>query len=364
MNILQIIPGKIWGGAEQYIFDLSKALVERGHNVAFVIRDSQVIREHFSGCDNVTEIPFNGFMDFSSARTLSHIIADVDVIHLHDIAHIPHVQRACRIAGKRPKIIVTRHIARKSKVMPWTRATMQNIDRIIFVSDLSRSLWQSANKWFPDNKCITLHNSIPQLDVNSGIDMRKFFGIDPATPILMFAGRVRQSKGCSLILEALADVSDLPWAMIFIGACKPKNYIKTLAKLAKKHNIDKRVFYYGFSENPRELIRQATVGLSPSIVREACPLSPLEFMESGKCVIVSDNGGQIEYTTDGVNGIVVKNNDVDSLSSAIRKALTDNDYREPISQNAKLLFEKKMSYPEFVKHIEDIYRGAPKLNCE
>ena len=36
MKILQIIPGKIWGGAEQYIVDLGRELEARGHEVTYL----------------------------------------------------------------------------------------------------------------------------------------------------------------------------------------------------------------------------------------------------------------------------------------------------------------------------------------
>ncbi len=363
MNILQVLPGKVWGGAEQYVLDLGTELMNRGHKVTFVARHALAITDRLYGVVDYTEIPFDGFFDFQSAKLLAGLLADIDVVHLHDIAHARHVERACRIAKRNPKIVITRHIARKSKVMPWFRHSLSRVDEIIFVSHLAYNLWASVNRWFPKNKCRIIHNSIPasaadEKDrINSHVRFK--YGIDDAVPILMFVGRVRKSKGCELIIDALAQNKDISWAMLFVGQCKPCGYSKKLLKKAKEYGIGERIFFHGFTSNARDLIKEASIGIAPSIVKEACALTPMEFMDAGKCVIVSDNGSQKEYIKDGITGIVVRSDNVDSLAAAIREALTHKEHCNSIGLEARKNFTTEMSYTAFVDKIIAVYEELP-----
>ena len=61
MNIVQIFPGMIWGGAEQYVLDLGLHLIEQGHNTTFVAIDNPQLRECLSNIDNVFFIDIEFF---------------------------------------------------------------------------------------------------------------------------------------------------------------------------------------------------------------------------------------------------------------------------------------------------------------
>ena len=61
MKIVQIFPGKIWGGAEQYVLDLGFHLIELGHDVVFVAIDSPQIRKCLSTINDVHFLPFGLF---------------------------------------------------------------------------------------------------------------------------------------------------------------------------------------------------------------------------------------------------------------------------------------------------------------
>ena len=165
---------------------------------------------------------------------------------------------------------------------------------MLFVSNLARSLWQGANKWMPQDKCRVVINSIPPAKTNAGKpanpsaenpakeqSLREIYNISNDTPLLIFTGRVRRSKGCAVIIDALAASKDLPFHMLFIGSCKPKDYADTLKAKASAAGIENRVSFHGFANNTRELIKEGDIGVAPSIVREACPLSPMEFMQAG-----------------------------------------------------------------------------------
>lgn len=351
MKIVEIFPGKVWGGAEQYILELGTSLAALGHEVRYVVRNSPAVTERLNGLIQYTQAPLGGFLDFTSAHLLSEIVKDADVVHLHELKQAIHVVRACRLAGCKPKIVVTRHIARASRVLPWQRQYVRQVDYIIFVSRLAHDLWVSVNGWYAPSKTLVIHNCIAPYKGRNNEDLRLKYNIPPEIPILMYTGRVRKSKGCELILHALAANKDLPWAMIFVGSCKPADYNERLRHIAEKHGISNRVFFHGFSSDARGLVRQADLGLAPSIVREAWGLAPMEFMEASKCVIVSDNGAQREFIYNNLTGMIVRSGDVDSLAGVIRKMLINPETRVRIGRNAGEFIASSMSYPNFLKQV-------------
>lgn len=355
MKIVQIFPGKVWGGAEQYVLDLGKALSTKGHTVKYVARQSDAVISRISGCVDFSIAPMGGMFDKKSVAVLSEVLSDADVVHVHDIAQVSVVMKAIKHCDSKARVVLTRHIARASKTMFWNRSAVKKLHRMIFVSNLGRNLWASVNQWMPTEKCVTIHNSSADMALISAENLRDKYIIDDSTPILMFTGRIRKSKGCETLVRALSKVCDLDWSMVFVGTCKPADYNEKLIKIAAEYGIADRIKFYGFSDNVPALISQATVGIAPSIVREACPLAPIEFMQRGACMIATNNGAQPEYITDGKTGLLVPPADVEALADAIRKVLLHPELRQQIALAGQEYFNQAMSYPKFLEAILSAY---------
>lgn len=362
MNIVQIFPGKVWGGAEQYVLDLGRALEDQGHDVTYLCLDAPAVtgRLDSEGTD-YTVISGGGFPHRKiSTSILRRHVGRADVVHIHDSSFVAPATNANRYCGGHARVVLTRHIARGSRVMLWNRSGYLHLHAIIFVSDIARDMWLGTNRWMPKGKCHVVHNSIPPLPVDVSdddtTDLRKLYNIDHYTPIMMFTGRVRRSKGCATIIEALAMTDTArKWAMVFVGAGKPADYPETLMKMARKHGIDNRIHFYGFTSDARSLVRQADIGLQPSIVREALGLSQLEFMQAGVPLITTDNGAQPEYVDNGRTGLLIRPDSPSELADAIGRLLRSSDLRTDIGSNAALYFDAHLAYPVFLERITDVY---------
>lgn len=358
MRILQIFPGKVWGGAEQYILDLSKALLTKGHNVMLLSRNSKAVTGRLDGELPYTLFPFRGSLDLRSALRLAAYMkgAVPDVVHIHDTSFVPVAVLAKIISRGNARIVLTRHIARRSRVFPLFRPFFKSLHRVIFVSGLAKKLWQQANGWMPEERLSVVHNSIPDEEKNFGApSLRKLYGIGGDTPLIVFTGRIRKSKGCTVLIEALSRIRQEPFQLVFVGRCKPLSYEKKLRRLARSLGLEARVSFYGFATDVRSLIREADIGVAPSIVREACPLSPMEFMQAGKCVIATNNGAQPEYIKTGETGLLVAPGDVVHLADSIKAVLEDKDFRLRLGKSAKDYFETHMNYGAFLARILAAY---------
>lgn len=353
MKIVQIFPGKVWGGAEQYVIDLGRALTARGHDVVYATRAATAVTSRL----DAERIPYLALPAGlkGAPEALGALLDGADIVHIHELKHAPMARKAAELAGSAAKVVCTRHIARGSRTWPWRRKAIAGLHRLIFVSDLARRLWSDVNRWMPQERCVTVHNSIPDASATApSTDLRKLYGIDAGTPLLMMTGRVRKSKGCSDIIAALRGLADLPWHIVFVGACKPADYGLKLMREAAEAGIADRVHLYGFTPDARSLVSQADIGLQPSRVREAFGLSQIEFMQAGKAVITTDNGAQPEYIRHADTGLLVPPAAPAALAEAIR-ALLQDDCGRATGLRAAAYFSSHLSYKIFVDKILQAY---------
>lgn len=359
MNILHIFPGKVWGGAEQYVLDLGKHLEAQGHRVSYLSYAVAPIVERLPAGLNHSTLPFFSSIDLYSAWKMAKQIdsLNIDLLHIHDKRFLLLAIWAKKWAKHPCKVVLTRHIARKSAVCPLFRWAYRQLHRMVFVSQLSKTLWHEANEWFPSSLCTVILNSIPPVERKEEAvpQLREQFRIPIDVPLLIFTGRVRKSKGCATLIEALAQVSDMPFHLVFIGQCKPVDYDKKLKEIAEMYGIADRISFYGFSKEVRSLIQQADIGVAPSIVKEACPLSPMEFMQAGKPIVTTNNGGQTEYVSQEESGFLVPPKSVEALSQALRKLLEQPALREKMGTSGLHYFQSHLTYEHFISKVLAVY---------
>lgn len=357
VKIIQIFPGKVWGGAEQYVLDLGRALASRGHEVTYIARDADAVTSRLekSGI-GFTTLPFRWALDMASIRKLAEEMMDADVVHVHDVMFAPLAVLAKHRSRSKARIVMTRHDAHRTPANIFYRPFIKQIHKAIFVSDLARRSWHGANRWFPTEKCSVVLNSIPPYGQRPMESLREKYSIAPSTPLLLFCGRIKKTKGCDVIIKALSLIRDKDFAMVFVGKCAKDSYCRKLHTLAEEGGISDRIHYYGFSEHGRQFFPQADIALAPSAGKDACLLSNIEAMQAGTCVISTDNGGQVEYISSGENGLLVPPSDAASLAEAIATMIDNPPYRERLAKAGQEYFLANMNYTQFVDKILADYR--------
>lgn len=361
MNIVQIYPGKVWGGAEQLILDLGTALEARGHKIVYLRRhDSSAVASH---APEAVAVDFGWPFSLSAPARLARAIddAEADVVHIHDLAFISVAAKAKKLTRKEFKLVFTRHIARRESAGFWRRKQCREVDAWVFVSELARNMFLARNAWIPENRCHVALNSVPEPPVLSEADkdaLRGRLGIKPGETVMMFCGRVRKSKGLDVIVKALAEASEPRFRLVVVGAFRSERYRRHFFELAGKAGIADRITATGFVENPRAYEAVAHIGLAPSIVRESCGLAPMEFMAAGVPPIATTNGAQKEFIDDGRTGLLVEPGDAASLRDAINRLLSDPDLRQRMGREAARCYQDRLSYPVFVDRMTDIYNSA------
>ena len=181
----------------------------------------------------------------------------------------------------------------------------------------------------------------------------------------MYHGKLAPEKGLDALLSALTHVDKAKYHLVIIGEGQPK-YKAKIKGFIVANGLVQNVSLLGFRDNILEYLRQADFGILPSIQPEALGISNLEYMMAGKAHICSDNGAQPEYVHDGVNGLLVPPGDVQALTDAINRLITDTASRSRMGTQAQKDFEDSLDYPVFYKKMTDLYHSllekAPVIN--
>lgn len=371
-TIFQIFASPTFGGGERFVCDLARRQIADGRRVVFISRKSEVLRSHTAefGMPH-RELPLRGAADIVSAIKIARMIARErpSVIHLHhfkDAFTAILAGRLSRLFGCKaaPRIIVTRHLVRKGKGGPFYRFIYRNISRIVFVSELSRRAFLSSRPPVDTGKTKVIRNTVPDFDpaAVAASDLRTKFGIDPEIPLLLFCGRLCEEKGVDILLDACTRLAKRSSALVIVGTGDAQ-YIKKLQLTVKSTGLDKKVFFYGFSDAVPALMRQADIMAIPSTAPEAGSLVLLEAMQAGCAVVATDGGSQREFIDHQADGLLVPPSDAEALAEALAQLLDDKESRLRTGRAAAAKFSDKFSYETFFARYLEIY-GDANLNTE
>lgn len=357
-HVLQIFASSSWGGGEQYVYDLSRELMKEGYSVYFVSRKSEGIEKKMRAINIPCGVlPMKGIFDLKSVFRLAGLIKKdkIDLIHVHLFKDAFTASFARMISRKKIKIVLTRHLVRPGKTGFLYVWLYKQLDRIIFISELAKKEFLSTLPSVDQKKISIVYNSIPVISPERSFErLRESYNIGDETTLLAFTGRLVGEKGVEVLIKSLIRIKSHDFLLLIAGKGVPE-YEKQLFDLVRDNGLTDKVRFCGFVDNPRALIQQVDIGVVPSVGKEAFGLSVIEFMQAGKAVVTTNNGAQVEFVTDGVDGILIPPANEIALSEALLALINNKDLRQQIACHAKEHFEKELAYPFFFQKIIDIY---------
>lgn len=224
------------------------------------------------------------------------------------------------------------------------RLSYNSADAIIAQTDFMRDDLIKSYKINP-NKVRTIRNIIDYRFILSNSD--KFIPVElhPNNYNIVAAGALYSVKGFDLLIEAIAPiVKSNPLLRLYILGDEryEEGYKNFLDETIKKYNLEQHVHLLGHRSNPYPYFRAADLFVMSSR-KEGFPNVVLEALGLGTPVVATDCvdfGGVIE---DGVNGYVVKKEDIDSLRNGIALAITTDfcmSKNQLTNYNYNLLFNQ------------------------
>src|SRR5699024_3051667 len=90
----------------------------------------------------------------------------------------------------------------------------------------------------------------------------------------------------------------------------------------------------GWVADPSTLIKRAAIGVQTSKA-EGLSMTLLEQMMAGLAVVATSVGDTAEAVEDGATGLLIPPDDLDALTNALRRLLTDHPLRRRMGADAR-----------------------------
>ncbi|MCA5892867.1 glycosyltransferase family 4 protein [Isoptericola sp. NEAU-Y5] len=153
--------------------------------------------------------------------------------------------------------------------------------------------------------------------------------VGPVRTVGMVA-RLAPWKGQLLLLEAFARAfagSDVRLRLVGAAQFGEEGYVAGLRRRAAELRVADRVDLTGHVDDVAAQIASLDVCVQASLRPEPLGQNVLQYLALGRPTVVADAGGPTEWVTDGANGLVFHQGDVDSLTAALARLRDDDGLR-------------------------------------
>lgn len=365
------------GGAETYVYNLSKHLEERGHEVT-VICSSPPFEPGMQFVDGVKVERLRTCGKLYGTPIMPELFQKLmgeqaDIIH----ANFPSPYIAClastisRIRGV--PAVLTWH----NDLPPVTRMARILVtvhDRLVLPLYLPQfSSIIATSKLYAETSHILEAHKDRVVVIPNGVDTQRFnpdihgeeirhrLGVDRGK-IVLFVGALTQwhrYKGLDVLIQAMALMRDqVPEArLVIVGAGQLETEYR---QLVGQHGLTSCVIFAGNvpdDELPKYYACSDMLALPSKDRSEGFGLTILEANATGKPAIGTTVGGIPSVIRDGYNGLLVPPNDPGALAEAIQKGLSDDDLLKRMGRNGRA-FSERHDWSIMAKQTEELYKRA------
>jgi teichuronic acid biosynthesis glycosyltransferase TuaC len=227
---------------------------------------------------------------------------------------------------------------------------------------ISQCVYRSANKVICISQRVrdevTEGVQCPASIVYNGVDTDVFYPapVNHGVPIVLSIGNLIPTKGHTVLLRAIALVSDShPKLRCQIIGTGPEH--RRLSNLASDLGIANRVEFLGRQsrEGVAEALRRCTVFALPSAY-EGLGCVYLEAMATAKPTIACLGQGIGEIIETGKNGLLVQPNNSRALAQALHATLSDAPLRSRLGTLARRTVVEKFTLAHQAEHLARIYQ--------
>ncbi len=175
---------------------------------------------------------------------------------------------------------------------------------------------------------LRFHPDLPAMQL-----VRQELGIKQAAKVILYVGRLNRDKGIldlaaafNLIARQYPDV-----VLLLVGAEEEVRFSHIQDVCSENRN---RLYYVSFTSQPERYMAAAEIFCLPSY-REGFGLTIIEAAACAVPAVASRIYGITDAVEDGVTGILFPAGDVNSLTQALLKLITENDLLQQMGNAAR-----------------------------
>ena len=335
MKILQILPELNIGGVERGVCDLSKALVQKGHQ-SYVISNGGKLESSLidsGGKHIVMPIHKKRFKTLKLAEDLYKVILDInpDIVHVRSRMPAWVTYYALkRFKNNKPVHVSTFHGLYS---FPIYSKVMARVDHIISISRTVEDYIKTTYKVL-DNKITVIPrgcdlNEFNQEPLNQSWKdtWYKEFPQTLHKKILMLPARITKWKGVDDFIDLIHLIDDESIHGIVVGpvAKSKEKYFKKLQSKVKNLKLESKITFCGSRSDIVNIYKFADIVYNLSKTPEPFGRTTIEAASVGTKIMGWDHGGTKEILNELFPQGLVKLGDIQSLKKKTIELVYDDD---------------------------------------
>ena len=359
MKILQVCSAETIGGGEQHVMDLTRGLLERGHELHLAVRPQSLLQTELAAAPiHWHEVKLRNAVDVFSAKRLSKLIVahHIEVVHAHVARDYPMTGLATKNLPVR--FFLTRHHFNLIKSSAIYEAAIRHATKLIAVSETVR---QELAKAFPtmQPKIEVIPNWLRTATPLSRTEARKYFSIKRRGALAVI-GQITPLKGQDLFLEAvrLLTVNNAHGHVEFfiIGTANYEDsaYEASLRAKARAIGLEDRVHFTGFVPGLPNYLAAFDIVVAPS-ENEGFSLAVIEAMNAGCAVVATEVGGIAEIIENDKTGMLFQPGNTEMLTMGLHLLLSDDALRNRLATAGQINMRERFDRQHILDRIEALY---------
>ena len=389
MKILQVVPyfppAYAFGGPVKAVYQTSKELVKRGHEVTVYTTDVKDFNSRletnsddaidgikiyrFRNCSLTLVRKLKLFVTLDLISYAKKRIKTFDIIHLHEyytfqntVIHryakkynVPYILQA---HGSISRVGALRMFKWLYDVLFGYRL-LRDASKVIGLSRFEADQYRRMG--VPEEKIAIIPNGI---DLSEYADLppkgafKRKFGIPEEKKIILYLGRIHKIKGIDFLIKAYTHlINDMHYKDALLVIAGPDDgHLKEAKSLTSALDISKHVLFTGplYGQDKLEAYVDSDVVVLPSRY-ETFPIVVLEACACGKPVIASEVGGLKDLIINGETGLLFEPENVKQLTRSIFSLLNDNNVAKEMGQKGKSFVRENFTVEKVVERLEKAY---------
>ncbi len=367
MKILQILNSPNWSGASNYCIQVSKELMDLGHEVLLITEPGKPLKRAtevgIPTDDTIRLNHRNPYLYLHAFKRMKRIISKFkpDIIS----AHINEGAWMAGLIAKSyfPETVVARvrtdidppkgHAINRYVHHKWT-------DHIVVGSIQHKKLCQQILDYSPEDLSV-VYGGVDTQKFHAENDPEKSFrkeiGARKEEVLVGLLARLDPVKGHEYAIEAFSKIKDIetPFRIIALGYENERTF-SWLKELAQKFGVLDRLHCFDYRNDIEKVLSSLDLGLISSIGSEANSRAALEFMACSKPMVATSVGVIPEIIQDGEQGFIVPPGNSVKTAEALKKIIQNPFLREKMGKSARSRTMENFSLKKFGSVMEHVYQ--------
>lgn len=174
---------------------------------------------------------------------------------------------------------------------------------------------------------------------------------------ICYIGRPSYQKNTFFLLDVVSKTlkkwPEIKFVLLGVGYYSPD--LEKMKEIITENHLENKIVLLSWLDHNETLAYVKNSLLYLTVSRyEGLPLSVLEAMSLGKAIVATNVVGNVDCVKDGYNGYLLPI-DADVFSEKICYLVENDEVREKMGRNSRLLFEKNFLIENRIHQLEDIY---------